>query len=106
MLIVKGKARKSTLVNILMDATNSICFQYYDAPVIWNSICVDKTEYSLNNLIECIEEEFAMIGIDEHYDYLIIYTNESEEDLKELIDWMNNYKYAIPCKDVLIMCKG
>ena len=105
MFIVKGKVRKSILANILMDKTNSICFQYYDMPVVLNSICVDSREYSLANFIECIEEEFAMMDIGKHYDYLIIYTNESEENLKEFIDWMNDYKYAIPCKDVLIMCK-
>lgn len=106
MLIVKGKSQKSVLANILIDKTKSICFQYYDQPVIFDSICVDSTEYSLNDFIECIAEEFKRVNADKiHYDYLIIYTNEKEEDLKELIDWLNEYRWRIFCNDILVMCK-
>lgn len=109
MLIVKGKNQKSILANILMNKTNSICFQYYDMPVVWDSICVDSTEYSLNDFIECIAEEFESANTDDYlrtqYDYLIIYTNEKEEDLKELIEWLNEHKRKIWCNDILVMCK-
>ena len=94
MLIVKGKVRKSMLANILMNKTKSICFQYYDIPVILDGVCVDKTEYSLNDFIECVAEELKRANADRtHYDYLIIYTNEKEEDLKELVDWLNKHTY-------------
>ena len=108
MLIVKGKAQKSILANILMDKTKSICFQYYDMPVIWDSICVDKSEYSLNYFIECIAEELKRINAHTcriYYDYMIVYTNESEEDLKELIDWLNEHRWRIFCEDIIVMCK-
>ena len=106
MLIVKGKAQKSVLANILMDKTNSICFQYYDMPVIRDSICVDKSECSLNDFIECISDEFEFMRKDDtHYDYAIIYTNENKEDLKELIDWLNNNRWKIRCNDIIMMCK-
>lgn len=106
MLIIKGRERKSVLVNILMDKTKSICFQYYDKPVIWDSICVDRTEYSLNDFINCIEEELEKINTNKtHYDYMIIYTNEREKDLTELISWLNKYKWKIFCNDILVMCK-
>lgn len=107
MLIVKGKNQKSILANILLDKTKSICFQYYDMPVIFNSICVDNREYSLSGFIKCIAKEFeGVISIDRTpYDYLIIYTNEKEEDLKELIDWLNKHRWEIFCNDILVMCK-
>ena len=109
MLIIKGESRKSVLANILMDKTNSICFQYYDYPVIFDSICVDSTEYSLENFFECIKEEFdgySEYDLDtKHYTYLIIYTNEKEEDLKDIIEWINGYRWRIPCNDILVMCK-
>lgn len=106
MLIVKGKNKKSILANILLNKTKSICFQYYNTPVIFNSICVDNGEYSLGNFIECIAEELKKVNADRtHYDYLIIYTNEKEEDLKELIDWLNGHKWRILCNDILVMCK-
>lgn len=111
MLIVKGEHQKSILANILMSKTNSICFQYYDMPVVWDGICVDSTKYSLNDFIECIAEEVESVNTDrKHCDYLIIYTNEREEDLKELINWLNEYRWKFFCKDIvvndiLVMCK-
>lgn len=107
MLIIKGKSQKSILANILLDKTKSICFQYYDTPVIFNSICVDNREYCLSDFIKCIAKEFeGAITIDETpYDYLIIYTNEKEEDLKELIDWLNKHRWEVFCNGILVMCK-
>lgn len=109
MLIVKGNSGKSVLADILMDKTKSICFTYYDLPIIFNSICVDSREYSLENFFECIREEFdgySEYDLDtKHYNYLIIYTNEKEEDLRDIIEWMNEYRWKIPCDDILVMCK-
>lgn len=106
MLIIKGKSQKSVFANILLSKTNSICFQYYNTPVIFDSICVDNTEYSLSDFIECMAEEFKRVNADRtHYDYLIIYTNEKEEDLKDIIEWINEYRWKIPCNDILVMCK-
>lgn len=106
MLIVKGESQKSVLANVLMGKTNSICFQYYDIPVIFDSICVDSEEHSMDDFIECIAEEFEKINAHRtHYDYLIIYTNEKEENLKELIDWLNKHRWRIFCNDILVMCK-
>lgn len=106
MLIIKGENQKSSLANILLNKTKSICFQYYDKPVVFDSICVDSTEYSLKDFIECIAEELKRVNAYRvHYDYLIIYTNENEEDLKELIDWLNEHMWRIFCNDILVMCK-
>ena len=106
MLIVKGKNGKSVLVNVISDITHSICFEYHDYPVFYNSYCVDSEEYYLSEFIECIEEEFNDLMEDgKHYDYLIIYTNKKEEELKELIDWLNENKHKICCLDIIVMCK-
>ena len=106
MLIVKGTTRKSVLANILMDKTKSICCQYYGQPVVDNAICVDSTKYSLEYFIECITEEFKRVNADRvHYQYLIIYTNENEGNLKELIDWLNENRWRVFCNDILVMCK-
>ena len=34
-----------------------------------------------------------------------IYTNENEEDINELIDWLNKNKWKICCADIIVMCK-
>lgn len=105
MLIVKGKTQKSVLANTLMDKTESICFEYYDIPVIQRGIHLNKSEYSLNDFIECIAEEFEFMRKDDtHYDYVIIYTNESEEDLNELINYVKNNRWKIRCRNIIAMC--
>lgn len=106
MLIVKGKSQKSVLAQILVHHTQSICFEYYDYPIMYFSICVDRNEHSLSEFIECIAENLKALNADKrHYDYLIIYTNEKEEDLKELIDWLNDNRWRVFCKDIMVMCK-
>lgn len=108
MLIVKGERSKATLANILMLQTRSICFQYYDAaPIVWDSVIVDDTKYSLDDLIECIIEvvKEETKGL---YDYLIVYTNEKEKNLEKLISWLNSYykgDVAASYADVIVMCK-
>lgn len=104
MLIVKGESQKSVLANILMNKTNSICFSYYDSYVVFDSICVDSRTHSLKCFTEYITEELQAIH-SVHYDYFIIYTNEKEEDLKELIDMLNKHNRGNFFKDVLVMCK-
>lgn len=106
MLIIKGENQKSVLANILMDKTKSICFQYYDEPVVYYSVCLDNRKCSLSDFIEYIAEELKRVNAYKiHYDYLIIYTNEKEEDLKKLIEWLNEHRWRIWCNDILVMCK-
>ena len=106
MLIVKGARGKSVLAQILTHYTESICFEYYDYPVMYNSYCVDSEVYSLPEFAEYVEEELRRLNAhDRHYDYLIIYTNEKEEDLKGLIEWLDENKFGISCKDIIVMCR-
>ena len=107
MLIVKGEAQKSVLANTLMNKTKSICFEYYNMPVVIGSLYLDKSQYSLNDFIECIKEEFEFMRKDDtYYDYVIIYTNENEEDLNELIDCIKKNAWKICHHSVMLMCKG
>lgn len=106
MLILKGYGGKSTVTGIIMNATNSICFVYNEYPILFNSICVDSKEYSLENFLECISEELKeAIDSDKHYDYLLIYTNQNEEDLQGIMDWVENDRRKIPCRDIILTCK-
>ena len=45
------------------------------------------------------------IANDKFYDYLIVYTNESEEDLREIINWLEDNKWNIPFRDIILTCK-
>ena len=106
MLIVKGDYGKSRVIDVLMAHTNSICFVYNDYPLIFNSIGIYSREYSLTDFLKCIscalKEEVVN---DNHYDYLLVYTNQREEDLKEIIDWLDKHKFNIPCRDIVLTCE-
>ena len=106
MLILKGQNGKSRVIDLLMDKTHSVCFVYNDYPLIFDSIGVDSTQYSLNDFIQCLSEEIKdAIVNDRHYDYLIIYTNQQEENLRSLINWLDKGKWKIPCRDIILTCK-
>lgn len=106
MLILKGYGGKSTAIGIIMNATDSICFVYNEYPILYSSICVDSREYSLENFLECISEELKeAFANDKHYDYLLIYTNQNEEDLQGIVEWAENNRCKIPCRDIIVTCK-
>lgn len=106
MLILKGNSGKSRVINMLMNQTNSICFMYYDTPCIWNSICIDNREASLEDFLKYISNAITEEAVnDRHYDFLIIYTNEYEEDLKEILNWLDERRWDISCRDIVVTCK-
>ena len=106
MLILKGNRGKSRAIDIIADRTNSICFVYNDGPLIFDSIGVDSRTYSLKDFFDCIIETIDQEIIDgKHYDYLLVYTNQKEEDLQDIVNWIENNRWEIPCRDVILSCK-
>lgn len=106
MMILKGNSGKSRVIDILMDKTDNICFVYGDYPLIFNSYQVDSREYSLDNFLTCISDVLKEESInDKHYHYLLIYTNQEEEYLSKIIDWLDKYRFRIPCVDIILTCK-
>ncbi len=106
MLILKGDCGKSKIVDIMMDKTDSICFVYNDYPLIYNAFGIDSRLYSLKDFLKCISDGITKAVIDDkHYDYLLVYTNQSEEDLKDIIDWLDKYRWNINCRDIILTCK-
>lgn len=106
MLILRGNAGKSRIIDILMNHTKSIGFVYNDYPLIYESICVDSTQYSMNDFVECISDamkDYVVNG--ERYSYLLIYTNQKEEELRKLTDWLERYKWRLPIMDIIVTCK-
>ena len=106
MLILKGDVGKSRVIDILMNKTNSVCLVYYDYPVICEAICLDSREYSLKDFLTCISDETKEAVVnDKHYDYLLVYTNANEEDLQEIISWLDKHRCKIPYRDIIVTCK-
>ncbi len=105
MMILKGDCGKSRVIDILMNKTKSICFVYNDYPLIFNAIGLDSREYSLRDFLDYIACTLKKETInDRHYHYLLIYTNREEIDLQEIINWLNDNKWKIPCRDIILTC--
>ena len=84
MLLLKGENGKSAVLNDLGMCTDSICFEYYDMPVVCkNSIWINSNDYSLIDLQAAITE--IMDDNEYTYIYLIVYTNDKHTSTKEKI---------------------
>lgn len=105
MLILKGNAGKSRVIDILMEQTGSVCFVYNDYPLIFNAICVDSKEYSLDDFFNEIEFMFEKDFATEYFQYLLIYTNEKERSLKRYLKWLEDNRQALRCGQIIITCR-
>lgn len=103
MQILKGTGKSYTILHILND-TKCACVEYYDQPLFDGSIFLDKRKYPLRTLMDCIREEYEDVFEDNHMEYLIIYTNEKEEDLKPYIDYLNRNRSLYDFTEILITC--
>lgn len=103
MLVLRGIAGKSLVVNDLLEHTNSICFEYHFPPIIKNSIFLEDNRHTLEDLKECIMEYFKTYT-DEHYTYLIVYTNLKEEDAKDFYEWMKYNEHLFNCVNSIVAC--
>ena len=84
--MLKGVCGKSRVTDIIADRTNSICLAYGYHTLIFGSFQIDNEHYSLDDFLKLISSTSQeAIANDKFYDYLIIYTNENEEDLQEII---------------------
>ena len=107
MLVLKGNRGKSRVVDIIYSQTYSRCFIYNDYPLMEDSIYLDSSEYSLNDLKECIVEyhDNSKEYSDVRFDYLIIYTNETEESLTDFIEWLKENIWKFNYRDAFVMCQ-
>ena len=106
MLMLKGSCGKSRVTDIIADRTNSICLSYGCHTLIFGSFQIDSEHYSLDDFLKLISttSQEAIVN-DKFYDYLIIYTNENEEDLRDIISWLEDNKWNIPFRDIILACK-
>lgn len=111
MLILKGNSCKSVVVqDVCMGSKNNFLFRIGEP---WNMYFdvefVDADEYNAHScdewikLIKEINEE--MIAANARYTYFIIYTNHLEDDLCELIQWIDENERDLQCMQVLLTCK-
>ena len=97
MLILKGNNGKSKIIEMILNNTKSICFIYYDEQIPLEGIWVDSSQYSTEELRECIVEHFR--NDNTTYEYVILYTNLPEEKIN-MIPWSKWIG-----KNVIVTCK-
>lgn len=109
MLILKGDKGKSIVLNELMRNKFNECV-IWDEPGVYNiesSWIVDpmnRNEFGC--LYECIMKLNDSLGVGgENRDFLLIYTNKTEEEIKPLIEWMKDQEKYLFFKQVLVTCR-
>lgn len=104
MQILKANVQKSiTISHLLNSSPNSLCIVYHDYyPLIYESLWLNSKEYSLDDLKQCVVGE--IINARQRSGYLIIYTNKTEQELAEFINFIGRQS-IYPFDEVLITCK-
>ena len=109
MQILKGDRLKSVTVASILESTNSLCLVYYDNVLPFEHYHLNSNEANLFQL-ELYLQEFINNNIEgnkskRQYDYFILYTNNTEEELIDLIEWLKENEIYFNCRCVLITCR-
>lgn len=106
MLILKGDKGKSVILNELMRSKFNECI-IWDEPSVCNidsAWMIDRSDFDC--LYECIIELNNSLGYNgEFRDWLLIYTNKTEEEITPLIEWIKDQEKYLLYRQVLITCK-
>lgn len=110
MQILKANNYKSATITFITNSTRSLCVTYDDMPIhqmgcnTWNAF-VNSSDFTLDYLLEQIEE--LMKEATRQLDYIIVYTNRTEDELQDFIsklDGLHKYHFG-SCKEVLVACR-
>jgi hypothetical protein len=111
MLILKGAVGKSRIVqDVCVCSKDNFIFRIGEP---WNMYFdvdfLDADEYNAHScdewikLIKAINEERVAANV--RYTYFIIYTNLPEDNLSELIQWIEENECDLQCMQVLLTCR-
>ena len=105
MQVLKGNILKSVTVESILKSTNSYCFVYYEVQLLFESYYVNSKVATLYQLQGYLQEFIEYKIPDKWYDYFIIYTNNTQEELSELIHWIDGKESKFNCRCILITCR-
>ena len=105
MQILKGEVHKLVTVNSILQSTNSYCYVYYDTVLPFHNYFVNSKYYTLQQFQEFLQYFVDWKNSEKKYDYFIVYTNNTEEELSELIRWLDGKEVDFNCRCVLITCR-
>lgn len=104
MQILKAKTGKSITINHILNNSQSICIIYHTEQLSVDGFFINNKDYSIKDLINFISNNLSIDNVGKTFDYLIIYTNLSELEIIELINWCNNNSNMIDCREILMTC--
>jgi len=109
MQILKGDRLKSVTVVNILESTNSLCLVYYDDVLPFEHYHLNSSEANLFQLELYLQEFIKYIECNKsskrQYDYFILYTNNTEEELVDLIQWLKENEIYFNSRCVLITCR-
>lgn len=103
MLVLKGKAMKSDVINCIISNNKCICYEYGSYPVCNGSIFGNVKKHSLSSLLAEIDDSL-MYNTDDFYDYLIVYTNMNEYELSEFVHNLSVREKWFRCRQIIVAC--
>lgn len=107
--ILKGNIGKSIIIEEL-NTIYSDCISYCDYTPYFSLpfTYINSLDYSLSDLFEAIKKYLIEYKQDSShflsYDYFFLYTNNTEEELKEIILWIKENAFIIPHRNVIVCC--
>ena len=102
MQILKGNKLKSVTVESILKSTDSYCYVYYDTVLSFNNYYVNSKYYTLEQFQGYLQEYIDWKDSEKYYDYFIIYTNNTEKELSELIRWLDGKEMDFNCRCILV----
>jgi len=89
MQILKGNVMKSATVRHILESTNS-----------YSNVA------SLEQLQGYLQEKIDWKNPEVQFDYFILYTNKTEEELSNIINWLDGKENDFGCNCILVTCKS
>lgn len=105
MQILKGDNFKSITVEAILRSRSSYCFVYYEEQLPFEHYYINSKVANINQLQGYLQEfiDYKMPEIS--YDYVIIYTNKTEEEISNLLQWLKGKELDFNCRCILVTCK-
>ena len=106
MQILKGNIFKSVTVQNLLSTTKSYCMVYFDVQLPFEAYYVNSKVATLEQLKYYLYEYLIYKDPNISYDYFILYTHNTEEELKDIIEYIKKNEYKFNCRCFLITCRN
>ena len=107
MQLLIGNKGKSVTIHHIINSTNSVCYVYDTGWVpVFKSILVDSNEVTISKFSDLLDLFFnELCENNQHFDYLIIYTNKKQEEIRGVLDWLESNSHRSNSVEILVTCK-